>query len=1160
MPMAGGAGAGASGGSVRWRVGDVVDGRYEVLRVHEQGAMGLVYRVRHLRWGTDLAMKCPRPEATAAAADRERFLAEAETWASLRGHPNVCGCHFVRVLDGVPLVFAEYVPGGSLKEWMDDGRLYEGDEPAVLARILDVAIQAARGLGHAHVERIAHRDVKPANFLLDHDGTLKVTDFGMATAGATASFAGGMTQAYASPEQAGGTPMGWAVGRRGDVYSLAVSVLEMFTGGVTWLAGPVAGAALRAYVKEGRSGGDGLPRMPRAMAELLARCLRRNAQHRPESMTRLAAELADIHRESLGVDYRRPVPDPVELRADDHNNRGVSLLELGREKEAIREFAAALTADRRHPQATYNAGVLAWRRGALNGTLQDEPPCTSDMTLLAGIPEGSGDTWQARLMTAQVHLERGDTESAGALVDGLLRERPGEPEVLALADTLRSGRVPSGRCAGTREVPWHTGRRDPLGPPARLTLDGRWALTGDREGTTHLWDLRHGRRRLTLTHTTPEAVAVTSDGRIVVSAHGDGRLRCHGTDNGDCLYAACLPGWWPGSEAGLVRLEADDEGVMVAVAGEVQRWRVGEPEPWHRMKLRDESGGEADWRWATVSDDGRWALATRPAKARDRRSRWDSSAYAGRAVYVRNGTVQLWDLDSGGRRLTLEGPGEDITAAALSSEGAYALVGGSGLLRLWDLNSGRCVSRWRTGTSTGIGTMTGIVTGLGIGSHPDPRTGEILALSLSSDTRLALSGEEDGTVRLWDVHKGRCLRTFTGHRDSVAAVLMSAAGDTGISLAHDGTARWWEWDGLGSYTAPPHPSPPRRSGAAERAEPARQPPGRERLRRVPAAGPPPVPHEVFAGLRAARPVRRFGVGYRWSVHAVAIDPGGRKVFALGEGLWTKTTARIWDVARGWDERKALEAFSAFAISEGGTRVMAYGADGLVVWTADFAELVRVRGVRTDPLAVSAEPAAFSPDGRRALLVNAGRALLVYDLATGRRLAQLARGETPVTAVALSRDGRRAASADTGGRVRLWDLDGGGCLRLLDGRPGVPAALSLSADGGRVLSSGRHNDGMVLWDATTGARLRVFGDRSGGATVGRLTSDGRFAVSGGADGSVRVWDAGNGTCLCAFQGHSEEVRALALTPDGRYAASGSDDGTLWLWELDWERETGDGGSW
>jgi hypothetical protein len=71
-------------------------------------------------------------------ADKERFTREAETWVSLGLHPHVCGCHYVRTIDGVPRVFAEYPEGGSLREWIDDRQLYRGAPTEALARILDL--------------------------------------------------------------------------------------------------------------------------------------------------------------------------------------------------------------------------------------------------------------------------------------------------------------------------------------------------------------------------------------------------------------------------------------------------------------------------------------------------------------------------------------------------------------------------------------------------------------------------------------------------------------------------------------------------------------------------------------------------------------------------------------------------------------------------------------------------------------------------------------------------------------------------------------------------------------------------------------------------------------------------------------------------------------
>lgn len=109
-----------------WEVGDVVTGQYEVTGVHTDGGMGLVYRVRHREWDTDLAVKCPRPELFRTPEQQRLFVREAETWVSIGLHPNVCGCHYVRVLGGIPRVFAEYVPGGSLRDWIRDRRLYAG--------------------------------------------------------------------------------------------------------------------------------------------------------------------------------------------------------------------------------------------------------------------------------------------------------------------------------------------------------------------------------------------------------------------------------------------------------------------------------------------------------------------------------------------------------------------------------------------------------------------------------------------------------------------------------------------------------------------------------------------------------------------------------------------------------------------------------------------------------------------------------------------------------------------------------------------------------------------------------------------------------------------------------------------------------------------------
>ncbi|MGW3465843.1 hypothetical protein ACWDE9_42680 [Streptomyces olivaceoviridis] len=94
-----------------WRPGEVVLDLYEVLDDVRSGGMGVVHRVRHRGWNVHLAVKTPRPELVASETGRRRFEAEAGTWVSLGLHPHTVNCAYVRTVDGLPRVFAEWVDG-----------------------------------------------------------------------------------------------------------------------------------------------------------------------------------------------------------------------------------------------------------------------------------------------------------------------------------------------------------------------------------------------------------------------------------------------------------------------------------------------------------------------------------------------------------------------------------------------------------------------------------------------------------------------------------------------------------------------------------------------------------------------------------------------------------------------------------------------------------------------------------------------------------------------------------------------------------------------------------------------------------------------------------------------------------------------------------------
>ena len=184
---------------VCYEKGATILGTYRVESdVIESGGMGRVWRVHHTLWNVDLAMKRPRAAYFSGENDKQNFIRECDTWIKLGLHPNIVSCYYVRQIDGIPTIFSEWMDGGDLAHAIRDGILYQGlaKNPArVRERILDIAIQFARGLHYAHEAReedgtpkaIIHQDVKPGNVLLSKNGDVKVADFGLARARAASA-------------------------------------------------------------------------------------------------------------------------------------------------------------------------------------------------------------------------------------------------------------------------------------------------------------------------------------------------------------------------------------------------------------------------------------------------------------------------------------------------------------------------------------------------------------------------------------------------------------------------------------------------------------------------------------------------------------------------------------------------------------------------------------------------------------------------------------------------------------------------------------------------------------------------------------------------------------------------------------------------------------
>ena len=156
---------------------------YEVVAPLGRGGMGEVVRIRHRVWEVDLAAKIPLASTMNATGGFPQLRREAETWIRLPNHPHVVTCHYVRTFADIPVIFIEFVAGGSLAHAIKDGPFKIGaNTDALVAQALSIAFDIAQGLAHAHNAGVVHQDIKPSNVLLDEHGA-KITDFGIANLG-----------------------------------------------------------------------------------------------------------------------------------------------------------------------------------------------------------------------------------------------------------------------------------------------------------------------------------------------------------------------------------------------------------------------------------------------------------------------------------------------------------------------------------------------------------------------------------------------------------------------------------------------------------------------------------------------------------------------------------------------------------------------------------------------------------------------------------------------------------------------------------------------------------------------------------------------------------------------------------------------------------------
>jgi beta-lactam-binding protein with PASTA domain/predicted Ser/Thr protein kinase len=292
----------------------LIDGRYKVLSKLGSGGMADVYLAEDQQLGRQVALKLLHERFAADPDFVERFRREARAAAGLQ-HPNVVSVYDRGSWDDTYYIAMEYLPGRSLKQLIRD------EAPIDPVRAIDITMQILKAARFAHRRGVIHRDLKPHNVIVDDADQAKVTDFGIARAGAsdmteTGSIMG--TAQYLSPEQA----QGHAVEAGSDLYSIGIVLFELLTGRVPFDAEAAVTIALKHVSEPPPSPRRFNPAVPLELEQIVLWVLNKNPRDRPADADQFIAALesarasilsgdATQHTAAMAAVVAEPVQEPV---------------------------------------------------------------------------------------------------------------------------------------------------------------------------------------------------------------------------------------------------------------------------------------------------------------------------------------------------------------------------------------------------------------------------------------------------------------------------------------------------------------------------------------------------------------------------------------------------------------------------------------------------------------------------------------------------------------------------------------------------------------------------------------------------------------------------------------------------------------------------------